>query len=235
MRYIIDFSYSGALFNGYQRQPNKRTIEGEIEDVLTMINAGNNVIIYASGRTDARVNALHQIAHFDLEKRIEPYKLSMALNSYLPDDIYINEVKEVSKDFHARYMVKSKLYEYKINMGTFNPLLRNHVYQYKKPLNIRKIRDALPYLEGTHDFTTFTCAEDKRSNKVRTILKADITEDEDIVTISFLGTGFLKYQVRNMVGLLIKIGEGKIDAKEIPTLFEKKIDAHLPLLLPQKD
>lgn len=222
MRFLMDFSYSGAGFNGYQKQPSKRTIQGEIEKVLTSINGGKNIIIYSSGRTDAKVNALHQMAHFDFDKEITAYKLKGALNSYLPDDIYINELKEVSNDFHARYMVKSKTYEYKINTGVFNPLLRTHVYQYCKPLNISKMEKALQYFIGSHDFTTFTCAEDKREDKVRTINNALINNKEGIITITFEGKGFLKYQVRNMVGTLIKIGEEKINPNVIPSLLEKK-------------
>ncbi len=221
MRYMIDFSYSGQLFNGYQKQPGLRTVQGEIEKVLTDIN-NSSVKIYSAGRTDAKVNALHQVAHFDLDKNIQTFKIKMALNSYLPDDIHINFVKEVFENFHARYMAKSKIYEYKINLGEFNPLLRTQVYQYGKTLNISKIKESLKYFEGEHDFTTFTCAEDKRSDKIRTILSASAEQKGDTIIITFLGTGFLKYQVRNMVGLLIKIGEEKIEPKEIPILFQKK-------------
>ena len=149
MRYLIDFSYSGALFNGYQKQHNLRCVQTEIEKVLTNINNGNNVTIYSSGRTDAKVNALHQKAHFDLNVKITPYKLKCALNSYLPNDIYINETKEVDSNFHARYMVKSKTYEYKINVGTFNPLTQNYIYQYCKPLNLKKMMEAIKYFKGT--------------------------------------------------------------------------------------
>lgn len=222
MRYLIDFSYSGALFNGYQKQPGLRCVQTEIERVLTSINDGNTVTIFSAGRTDAKVNALHQMAHFDLNVKITPYKLRCALNSYLPDDIYINEVKEVSSNFHARYMVKFKTYEYKINTDVFNPLLRSHVYQYCKPLNTEKMKKALLYFKGTHDFTSFTSAEDKRDDKVRTINKVSLKEKNGIITITFTGKGFLKYQVRNMVGLLIKVGEEAVPFDIVPSLFEKK-------------
>lgn len=222
MRYLIDFSYSGSEFHGYQKQPKKRTVQEEIEKVLTSINGGKQVIIYSSGRTDALVNALHQKAHFDLNKDITSYKVKSALNSYLPNDIHINNVKVVSDDFHARYMVKSKIYQYKINTKEYNPLLRTHVFQYCNPLNINKMKEALSYFVGTHDFTTFTCCEDKREDKVRSIYAASLKEEDGIVTITFEGKGFLKYQVRNMVGTLIKIGEEKILPDVIPSLLEKK-------------
>lgn len=220
-RYLIDFSYSGANFSGYQKQPGKRTIQGEIEKVLSSIN-NNSVKLTSSGRTDALVNAIHQKAHFDLDKKIGAYKLNGALNSYLPDDIYVNSVTEVDNLFHARYMVKSKTYEYLINTGDYNPLLRTHVYQYCKPLNIRKMKKAVKYFIGKHNFTTFVSAEDKKEDKVREIYDASVDEKEGIIKITFKGSGFLKYQVRNMVGTLIKIGEEKVSPDIILSLLEKK-------------
>lgn len=220
-RYLIDFSYSGANFSGYQKQPGKRTVQGEIEKVLSSIN-NNSVKLTSSGRTDALVNAIHQKAHFDLDKKIGAYKLNGALNSYLPDDIYVNSVTKVDNLFHARYMVKSKTYEYLINTRDYNPLLRTHVYQYCKPLNIRKMKEAVKYFIGKHDFTTFVSAEDKKEDKVREIYDASVDEKEGIIKITFKGSGFLKYQVRNMVGTLIKIGEEKVSPDIILSLLEKK-------------
>lgn len=220
-RYLIDFSYSGANFSGYQKQPGKRTVQDEIEKVLSRIN-NNSVKLTSSGRTDALVNAIHQKAHFDLDKKIGSYKLNGALNSYLPDDIYVNSVTKVDNLFHARYMVKSKTYEYLINTGDYNPLLRTHVYQYCKPLNIRKMKKAVKYFIGKHDFTTFVSAEDKKKDKVREIYDASVDEKEGIIKITFKGSGFLKYQVRNMVGTLIKIGEEKVLPDIILSLLEKK-------------
>lgn len=221
-RYLIDFSYSGANFSGYQKQPGKRTVQDEIEKVLSRINNNNSVKLTSSGRTDALVNAIHQKAHFDLDKKIGAYKLNGALNSYLPDDIYVNSVTKVDNLFHARYMVKSKTYEYLINTGDYNPLLRTHVYQYCKPLNIRKMKKAVKYFIGKHDFTTFVSAEDKKEDKVREIYDASVDEKDGIIKITFKGSGFLKYQVRNMVGTLIKVGEEKVLPDIILSLLEKK-------------
>ena len=220
-RYLIDFSYSGANFSGYQKQPGKRTVQDEIEKVLSSIN-NKSVKLTSSGRTDALVNAIHQKAHFDLDKEIGAYKLNGALNSYLPDDIYVKSVTKVDNLFHARYMVKSKTYEYLINTGDYNPLLRTHVYQYCKPLNIRKMKKAVKYFIGKHDFTTFVSAEDKKEDKVREIYDASVDEKEGIIKITFKGSGFLKYQVRNMVGTLIKVGEEKVLPDIILSLLEKK-------------
>ena len=231
MRYLIDFSYCGQLFNGYQKQKNLRTVQEEIEKVLTSIN-NSPVTIYSAGRTDALVNALHQKAHFDLKNEIECYKLKGALNSYLPEDIHINEVSLVGNDFHARYMVKEKTYEYKINMGEYNPILRTQVYQYCRPLDVSIMKKAIKDFKGNHDFTTFSSAEDKRDNKVRMINDVMLIREKDLIILRFKSKGFLKYQVRRMVGTLIKIGEGKLRPDIIPSLIDKKDRKSAPFMAP---
>ncbi len=222
MRYFITFSYDGSKYNGYQKQPNGRTIQNEIEKALFQINGGEVVNISASGRTDAGVHALNQKAHFDLNKDLPPEKLLRALNSLIPGDIYIKEINIVDNDFHARFDVKSKEYIYKINIGEYNPIEKDYIYQYNKQLNIEEMNKALKYLEGTHDFKSFTKTDEEKDDYVRTILKADLKEESNIITISFLGTGFLRYMVRNMVGLLIEIGEGKRKSEDIINILEAK-------------
>ncbi len=231
MRYLIDFSYSGESFSGYQKQSGLRTIQEELEKVLTSIN-NFPVIVCASGRTDAKVSALHQKAHFDLRTSIPCYKLKKALNSYLPQDIHINTVTMVDGDFHARYMVKSKTYQYTINTGNYNPILRTHVYQYCKPLNVRLMKKAIKDFIGIYDFTSFSSAQDKRTNKVREIFEANIKVSNNNIIITFKAKGFLKYQVRSMVGTLIKIGEEKIAANSIPILIDKKDRKSAPFMAP---
>lgn len=221
MRYLIDFSYSGSNFSGSQKQKNLRTVQGEIEKVLTSIN-NSYVKVTLAGRTDAKVNALSQKAHFDLDKNLSCYKLKGALNSYLKDDIYINEVSIVNESFHARYMVKEKTYEYKINTGTYNPLFKDFIYQYCKNLNLRKMKKAIKYFVGNHDFTLFSSLSDKRLDKTRNITYANIKKQKDVITITFKAKGFLKYQVRTMVGSLIKISEENKDAKLIKEMLDGK-------------
>lgn len=221
MRYLIDFSYDGSLFNGYQKQPNKRTVQGELERVLSSIN-NSQVKLVSSGRTDSKVNALHQVAHFDFSKELSCFKLKGALNSYLPPDIHINDVKIVDDSFHARYMVKEKWYQYKINMGNYNPLLRNQIYQFCKEIDVKKLIKASKYLIGTFDFTSFASAEDKRDDKIRTIYDIKVSVIDDILIIDFIGTGFLKYQIRNMVGFLLKCATSGYDISLIPDVIKGK-------------
>ena len=218
MRYKIIFSYDGSKFNGYQKQPNKNTIQDKLEEALTQIN-NNKVSIVASGRTDRGVHALNQKAHFDLDINISTDKLKMALNSLIPKDIYIKDVSIVDENFHARFNVKSKEYIYKINLGQYNPIEKDYVYQYNNMLDIKSMKKAIKKFIGVHNFKSFTAADDVRDDYERTIFKAFINNKNDILTINFIGTGFMRYMVRNMVGTLIAVGEHKIDISDIDMIF----------------
>lgn len=216
MRYLITFAYDGSKFSGYQKQKDLRTVQGELEKALKIINK-KDVLVSASGRTDAGVHALNQKAHFDLSIKITPDKLQLALNSLLPPDIYVKNVIVVDKNFHARYNVLMKEYIYIINMGEYNPIQKDYIYQYCKPLDINKMDDAIKQFIGEHNFKSFACAQDERDNYNRTIIQAYIMKDvaKDQIVISFLGTGFLRYMVRNMVGLLLEIGQGKKNSEDV--------------------
>lgn len=204
MRYLINFSYDGSMFNGYQKQPNLRTIQGCLEDALKFINGGSCIDIHSSGRTDKGVHAYNQYAHFDMNRSITLYKLKCALNTYTPDDIYIKDVRIVDNDFHARYSVLKKEYIYKLNVGEYSPVNRNYVYQYNKELDLDILRCEIKDLIGTFDYSAFCNMEDKKNSYVRTIYSADVYKSKDEIVFSFVGNGFLKYQVRNMVGALIE-------------------------------
>ncbi len=222
MRYLITFSYDGSDFSGYQRQPGLRTVEEEMEKVLKYINGGKDVIITSSGRTDKGVHALCARAHVDITVDITEYKLMRAMNSNLPDDIHVIKTERVDDDFHARYMAKEKEYKYFLNMGEYNPCMRKYIYQYNKMLDIKKMKDAINYFKGTHSFKSFTPNKDKRNNYIRTINFVDINVNDNIVCFTFRGNGFIKYQVRNMVGYLIKVGEGKKVGSDIPKILQSE-------------
>ncbi len=221
-RYLMKFSYDGTNFHGYQVQPGLRTVQGEIERVLTFINQKKDTIIQSSGRTDANVHALGQTASFDLDVTITLYKLKCALNSNLPEDIHVISVEEVDSNFHARFNAKKKEYIYLLNMGEYNPVDRNYIYQYNKKLDINKMNEAIQYFIGEHDFRSFVSAEDKRENSIRKIYKAKIEIKEDIIKFTFVANGFLKYQVRNMVGSLIWVGESRLKPIDIKSIIEYK-------------
>ena len=214
----MTFSYDGTNFSGYQKQPRERTVQKVLEDALKEINAGKNVSVCASGRTDAGVHALNQKAHFDLDVKITCDKLLKGVNSLLPDDVYVKKVEEIDDNFHARFDAIGKEYIYKINMGEYNPIERNYCYQYNHKLDVVEMERGLKYLEGEHNFKSFTKVNDEIEDYVRTISQTSIvrdTKDLNKIVITFVGTGFMRYMVRNMVGTLIEIGEGKRRSEEI--------------------
>ncbi len=219
------FSYDGSKYNGYQKQPRKKTVQGELEKALTKINSEKKVSVVASGRTDAGVHAYNQRAHFDLDKEINCTRLRQSLNGLIPDDIYVKSICEVSDEFHARFDVKAKEYIYKINMGSYNPIEKDYVFQYGKRLDIAEMERALKYIEGTHDFRSFVKIDEEKDNYTRTIVQTSLIRDPknvNYITISLLGTGFMRYMVRNIVGLLIEIGEGKYKSEDVISVLEAK-------------
>ena len=195
------------------------TIQERLEKAVCIVNNGIKRSVHSSGRTDKGVHALDQWAHVDLDISITPHKLKRALNSNLPDDIHVINTYEVADNFHARYNVKSKIYEYHINLGEYIPMERNYVFQYNYHLNISKMREALKLFVGEHDFRAFVTDNKEKENCVRTIYSAEIIEDGDHCIIKFHGNGFLRYQVRNMVGILIRVGEEKISCEEVEKIL----------------
>lgn len=218
MRYFMTFSYDGSDFSGYQKQPRLRTVQGELEKAFKKVNGNKDVSVCSSGRTDAGVHAINQKAHFDLEQEIDTDKLLKSVNSILPEDIHIKNIETVSDNFHARFNAIGKEYIYQINMGEYNPLERKYVYQHNGKLDVVEMQRAMKYLEGTHSFKAFTKADDEREDYVRTLSQTNIIRDlKDVskITLVFIGNGFMRYMVRNMVGTLIEIGEGKRRSEEI--------------------
>lgn len=217
MRYLMTFAYDGSKYNGYQKQPRLKTVQGELEKALKVINV-DKVDVNASGRTDAGVHALNQKAHFDLTINITPEKVKIAINGLLPKDIYVKNVEVVSDTFHARHNVKAKEYVYRINMGEYNPIEKDYVYQYNKKLDVVEIERALKYIEGEHNFRSFTKIDEEKESYVRRIVQTNLVRDlknVNFVTISFLGTGFTRFMIRNIVGTLIEVGEGKRKSEDM--------------------
>ena len=155
MRFLIRFSYDGTIYHGFQIQPGLPTIEEELKKALTKVNNNIPTNPVATGRTDHGVHALCQYAHADLAVNITENKLKRALNSNLPPDIHVISTKIVDNNFHARYAVQSKEYKYYLNMGEYNPLERNYVFQYNHELNISAIKEGIRYFIGEHDFRAF--------------------------------------------------------------------------------
>ena len=146
------------------------------------------------------------------------------MNKLLPKDIHVSKVELVEDDFHARFSATAKEYHYEINMGEYNPIEVDYVYQYNAPLNLAEMERALKYIEGTHNFKSFTKVDEEKETYVRTIYSADLIRDRGDInrfTIVLVGSGFMRYMVRNIVGFLIEIGEGKRKSKDILTVLKK--------------
>lgn len=218
MRYLITFSYDGSKYFGYQKQKGVNSVQEDLEKVLSLIN-NKPVSVCASGRTDAGVHANGQCAHFDIDINITPDKLKNALNGLLNGNIYVKSVVEVPDTFHARFDVKQKEYIYKINTGEYSPIYKDYIFQYCKPLDVDSMKTAIKSFEGEHNFKSFTKANVETNNFVRTIYYTAITKDNDIITIKFVGNGFMRYMVRNMVGFLIEIGEGKRNISDVNSVL----------------
>ena len=179
MRYLITLSYDGTNYKGYQTQPGLITIQEQIEKALTKINDGKKTTFTSSGRTDKGVHAKMQCGHADLDINITEYKLKRAMNSNLPEDIHVIKAEKVADDFHARYNVLEKTYEYYMNIGEYNPIERNYVFQYNYKLNVEKMQEGIKYLLGEHDFRAFVTENKEKENCIRTISKATVEKIND--------------------------------------------------------
>lgn len=216
MRYLCEISYDGYLFYGFQRQKDKRTVCSLVEEVLRKV-LNENILIVGASRTDRGVHANSFYFHFDCEKVLDTEKLKASLNKLISNDIYFKNITIVNEDFHARYSVKSKEYVYVINMGEYNPTRRNYELEYNKKINIKLLKKASKYLVGEHDFKSFT-SDSMGKSTVRRVNYIKFKKNKELLIISIEANGFLKYMIRNIIGLFLEINENKktpIMTKEI--------------------
>lgn len=222
-RYKCTVSYDGTGFFGYQVQPNKRTVQSELEEALLKLHKGKEVKVTASGRTDAGVHAKGQVIHFDTDLGIPDDRWPLALNSLLPDDISILSAEKAEDSFHARFDAAGKEYRYFLYLSKQrDPFSRHYAYQFPYQVDVEQMREAGRLLLGTHDFTSFCSAKTEMEDKVRTIKEITITQEGDMLSFRFIGNGFLYNMVRILVGTLLEIGSGDRNAEEIPELLRKK-------------
>lgn len=246
MRYKITIEYEGTYFNGWQKQDNTSTIQGNLESALYSL-AGQNIDVFACGRTDSGVHALNQVAHFDIEKEYNLNTLKKALNYYLAQNIikqnieinkllntkqinYLNNnsiiVKDceiVDNDFHARFSSKMRHYKYIIlNQPEFSPFYFNRAWHIRNKLDVDKMREASQLLIGKHDFTSFRSTECQALSPIKTLNKIKIYTHENEIIFEFSAKSFLHHMVRNIVGTLKDVGFGKIEVNEITNILEAK-------------
>lgn len=220
-RYKCIISYDGHNYMGFQIQDTLPTIELEIENALKKF-INKEIKIYPSGRTDRGVHAKGQVIHFDLDLDIPAKGIKSGLNAFLPEDIYVNDVEIVDEDFHARFSAKSKEYRYYINTGEYDPLKANYCV-FMNNLDLDRMNEAIKLLIGKHDFKGFASSSiDKRKDTIKEIYEIKINKIDDYLEFVFIGSGFLKYQIRRMMGAITEIGRGKENNNLILKVLETK-------------
>ncbi|MFH1078797.1 MAG: tRNA pseudouridine(38-40) synthase TruA [Pseudomonadota bacterium] len=221
LRMVLE--YDGTAYHGWQRQANGLTIQQVLEEKIAVI-AGETVKVIGSGRTDAGVHALGQVAHFKTTATIPDVHFWKGINSLIPKDIAVKALQEVNPSFHARYDAKSKVYLYQIVHGSVRPaLLRQYAWFVPGPIDMERIREAAVYFMGTHDFSSFCSAHSDATDHVRTITDIRIeTGSHGLIKIEIDADGFLRHMVRGIVGTLVDIGRGKHFVSDMQEILHAK-------------
>jgi tRNA pseudouridine38-40 synthase len=211
----LTIAYDGTDFAGWQRQTADRTVQATIEDALAPF-AGGHIVITGSGRTDAGVHAVGQVASVSLESTIANDTLQRALNATLPPDVRIMRVEDAPAGFNARFDARRKTYHYAVYCGSvLPPMLRRQVWHVKDPLAVGSMDAAAALLIGRHDFAAFQAAGGEVATTVRELSVSRITSRGDEVVYEVTGSGFLRHMVRNIVGTLVDVGRGRRNVENV--------------------
>lgn len=218
---LLRLAYDGTNYHGFQRQPEEHgpTIQGELERVWKKLFA-EEINVVTAGRTDTGVHAAGQVINFRSEARIPHEKIPKAVNSLLPNDIRIFEARDISEDFNARTSAKWKRYDYRIDNGRI-PNVFSRYYALHEPvrLDVQKMQRAASYLEGRHNFRAFAAAGSSAKSFVRTLYHCKVSQQEEKITVTCIGNGFLYNMVRIMAGTLLYVGKGRIQPEDIPLIL----------------
>jgi tRNA pseudouridine38-40 synthase len=220
---VLVVEYDGRNYYGFQWQTKLPTIQSELEEAIRRVTGESSRVIAAS-RTDTGVHARGQVVSFRTKSSLTPQVFIRALNYYLPRAIAIKGACKVNMDFNVRRDAVSREYDYYIlNSSTRSPLFEGFAYFVPKKLNTRIMNKACKFLEGEHDFASFATALGKLRSTVRTVYNARVTKRDDMVTYNVTANSFLPHQVRNTVGLLIRVGLGKVGLDEFNQIMEAKL------------
>jgi tRNA pseudouridine38-40 synthase len=226
----LTLAYDGSPFNGWQIQPGLPTIQGFLSEAIGRLT-GEKVLPQGSGRTDAGVHALAQVASFITDSTIPTENFIKALNSNLPPEIRVFNVQEVAADFHARHCAKAKTYRYRLYRGPIcPPFVWKQVAHHPYPLDEQAMFEAAKMVLGTHDFTSFTAVdpdrtrecEGEQADNVRTIFSSEFRREGQELIYNVRGDGFLHHMVRNLVGTFLLVGKGTLTQEDIPRILEAK-------------
>ncbi|ALM57665.1 tRNA pseudouridine(38-40) synthase TruA [Staphylococcus equorum subsp. linens] len=234
MRVLVNISYQGSQFLGFQIQQNGRTVQQQFEKILKRMHK-RHVRIHPSSRTDKGVHALEQYFHFDTELNIAPPQWKYVMNRALPDDVYVNDVMIVDDDFHCRYDCVGKSYRYKIYQSEHKDPFQCGLKTYiTDSLDTEKMNRAAQLFVGTHDFTGFCSQKTEVESKVRTIYESRIKITENGLDYIVTGSGFLYNMVRVLMAFLLEVGKGKRNPEEVPELLMMKDRNQVPYTAPSE-
>ena len=219
-KYLLIIEYEGTAYHGWQIQKNGITVQELVEKALSKITKTKTTVL-SSGRTDAGVHAEGMPAHFVTESKMKPFEFLFALNSHLPLDITVREVRKVPMAFNARGSVKRKLYRYTI-LNRDHPSALNYRRSWFIPhiLDVVAMRRGAKYFLGRHDFTSFRAGNCNAKTPTRTLDRVEIFKENEFLKLEFEGKGFLKHMVRNLVGTLVHVGRKRIPARQVKTILE---------------
>lgn len=221
--YKLKISYDGTRYYGWERQPNKDTIQGKLEEVLRRMSGQEVVDCIGAGRTDAGVHARAMVANVVLDGFGNPTEIRDYMNRYLPEDIAVTDVRTVSDRFHARYKAQGKIYQYTCFDGPVHPVFNRRYYlPLEEMLDVEAMEKAAGYLCGEQDFKSFCGNPRMKKSTVRRIDSVQIRRSKGYVYLTFEGSGFLQYMVRIMTGTLLEVGWHKREADSIPELILAK-------------
>lgn len=219
-KYLITIAYDGSKYEGLQKLKNAKTVQGELESVLSLMNE-SFVKVAAAGRTDKGVHALAQTCTFELSKKTTPYRLGYYINRSTSKYLRVTSCKVVDDDdFHARFSVKSKTYKYIINTGAYDPIREDYLFNYNKPLDVRKMKEAANIMKGFHDFKAFVTGKREATESIIDDITVD--KDDDTIVVRVKSKAFYTYMVRNMVSILVLIGAGKLDIEDVKVMLKEK-------------
>ena len=234
MKYFGKVSYSGERYNGFQRQKKLLTVQGELEKQLSFL-CGQPTLIKAAGRTDAGVHAKGQTFSFESKSIPDVAAFLKALNRLLPEDIYVLELKEVEDSFDARHSCCGKIYQYRFSVNQRYPLLTGKIAQLRRDdFHLEGFLQALNEFNGTHNFQNFTTKPEDNHDFIRTVKVLDpVVEDEgNLITITFVGTGFMRYQIRFMVGAAIRVATNRLTVEDIRARLNQSKREIMPFKAP---
>ncbi len=215
-------AYDGSRYYGWEHQPNRDTIQGRLEAVLSRM-CGAPVEVIGAGRTDAGVHARAMVANVWLETKLPPKTIRDYMNRYLPEDICVREVRQASERFHARYKAVGKTYRYTCFDGPVKPVFdRRYVTRLNGRVDVPEMARAARALQGEHDFRSFCSNPKMKKTTVRTVDRIDILRKGDYVYLTFHGTGFLQNMVRIFVGTLLEVGYGRMTAEQVAQILRAK-------------